>query len=62
MKHEALFELIVNTLLSNVQVEPSIIREHIAKYARECHLSYYLAKQAVILTAKHRLQKKLEQI
>ena len=56
------FEVIVRTLLSSQQVEPRIIREHIAKYAKDNGLSYDLAKNAVILVVTDRLQKKLAEI
>lgn len=56
------FEVIVRTLLSSQPVQPHIIREHIAKYANDSHLSYDLAKRAVILTANNRLQQKLAEL
>jgi hypothetical protein len=56
------FETIVHTLLSSVPVEPRIIREHIARYAKDTGLPYDLAKNAVVLVVKDRLQKKLSKI
>jgi hypothetical protein len=56
------FETIVRTLLSSQQVEPRIIREHIAKYAKDYGLSYDLARQAVTITANYRLQQKLAEL
>lgn len=56
------FEVIVRTLLSTQPVEPRIIREHIANYAKDSGLPYDLAKNAVILVAKDRLLKKLAEL
>jgi len=61
-KQNSQFELIVRTLLSQQPTDPRIIREHVSQYARDNGLTYDLARQAVILVAKDRLQKKLEQI
>lgn len=62
MKHEALFELIVNTLLSNQPTDPRIIREHVQQYAKNAGIPYSLAKQAVILVVKDRITKKLVEL
>jgi len=62
MKNTELFETLVRTLLSSQPVQPSIIRDHIAQYAKENELPYDLAKSAVILVAKDRLQKKLSEL
>ncbi len=56
------FELIVRTLLSNQPTDPRIIREHIAKYASDNHLTYDLARQAIVITANYRLQQKLAEL
>lgn len=56
------FEVIVRTLLSTQPVEPRIIREHIAKYAKDNGLSYDLARDAVVLTATYRLQQKVAEL
>lgn len=56
------FEVIVRTLLSSQPVQPRIVREHIAKYAKDCGLPYDLAKQAIILVVKDRITKKIESI
>ena len=58
----AQFEIIVRTLLSSQPVELHIIREHIAKYAKNNGLSYDLARQAVTITANYRLQQKLSEL
>ena len=57
-----LFEIIVRTILSSQPVQPRIIREHIAKYAKVNELPYDLTKKAVILVVKDRLQKKLSEL
>ncbi len=61
-KHIQEFELIVNTIISTQPTDPAIIRQHIEKYAQDNHLTYDLARQAVVLTVNYRIAKKLEQL
>ncbi len=59
-KNEATFELIVNTLLSSQKVDPKVIRQHVQQYAQDNGLPYTLAKQAIVLVVRDRIQRKLE--
>lgn len=56
------FELIVTTLLSNHPVQPLIIKAHISQYAKEAGITYELARQAIIIVVKDRLQQKLVEL
>jgi len=62
MNNTSLFETIVQTLLSSQEVQPHIIRDHIAQYAIDAKLPYDLALDAVVLTTKARLEQKLAKL
>ncbi len=61
-KQVQLFELIVKTLMSSQETSPEIIRAHVNQYAKDAGIPYALAKNAIILVVKDRLQKRFSEL